>query len=320
MDRDCHEMFFVSSHSGAARIRTISLSRVTAVGGRDEHSAVIAAFRNFSLTSAAETARRLPLRRIVESILILLLLIQGGRLVWIFIAPHAAPEQMAAAAATRPVDMNILSRFDAFFRTGGQGALAGASGTESSQMRLFGVRSGGVGSGSAIIGLADGRQVSVGVGEEVEPGLVLQAVGPNFVTLARGQSLSRLEFTDTPVGAAAPPPPPSTPQVVAPPSPAPASAQGAVVDPQRLMAQASLRPRIQGLGVNGFTVSSAGNASELRSAGLQSGDVILSVNGVALNSPQAIGALRGQLASAPAAEIQYERAGETRTTTIRTRP
>jgi general secretion pathway protein C len=93
-----------------------------------------------------------------------------------------------------------------------------------------------------------------------------------------------------------------------------------VVDPQRLMAQASLRPRIQGLGVNGFTVSSAGNASELRAAGLQAGDVILSVNGTALNSPQAIGALRGQLASAPSAEIQYERNGEMRTTTIRTRP
>jgi general secretion pathway protein C len=280
---------------------------------------VIAAFRSFSVSSATDRLRRLPLRRLVEGVLILLLLVQAGRLVWLFAAP--SPKPAAAAAHSVPaVDLSILSRFDAFFRTGGQGALAGASGADASQMRLFGVRSGGVGDGSAIIGLADGRQISVGVGEEVEPGLVLQGVGPDFVTLARGQSISRLEFSDAPAGAAAPPPPPATPQVVAPPAAAPASAQGAVVDPQRLMAQASLRPRIQGLGVNGFTVSSAGNASELRSAGLQSGDVILSVNGVALNSPQAIGALRGQLASAPSAEIQYERAGETRTTTIRTRP
>lgn len=264
--------------------------------------------------------RRLPLRRLVEVVLILLLLVQMGRLVWLFAGPQPKLEPRGAAATAGPVDMSILSRFDAFFRTGGQGALAGASGADASQMRLFGVRAGGVGGGSAIIGLADGRQLSVGVGEEVEPGLVLQSVGSDFVTLARGQSLSRLEFADTPAGAAAPPPPPSTPQVVAPPTAALASSQGAVVDPQRLMAQAALRPRIQGLGVNGFTVSSAGNASELRSAGLQSGDVILSVNGVALNSPQAIGALRGQLAGAPSADIQYERAGETRTTTIRTRP
>lgn len=280
---------------------------------------MIAGLRNLSLSSAFQAGRRLPLRRIVEGVLILLLLVQAGRLVWLFAVP--APEPRAAVSTSAPVaDLSILSRFDAFFRTGGQGALTGASGTEASQMRLFGVRAGGVGGGSAIIGLADGRQISVGVGEEVEPGLILQSVGADFVTLARGASVSRLEFSDAPVGAAAPPPPPATPQVVAPPAAAPASGQAAVVDPQRLMAQASLRPRIQGLGVNGFTVSSAGNASELRSAGLQAGDVILSVNGVALNSPQAIGALRGQLASAPSAEIQYERAGETRTTTIRTRP
>lgn len=289
-----------------------------AVGGRDGLGVVIAVLRNFSLASAVEAGRRLPLRRIVEGVLILLLLVQAGRLIWLFVQPEDKPVESAAASPIRPVDLSILSRFDAFFRTGGAGSLAGASGAEASQMRLFGVRAGGFDGGSAIIGLADGRQVSVGIGEEVEPGLVLKEVGADFVTLARGSSLSRLEFGEAPVGAAAPPPPPATAQVVAPPAAAPA--QGAVVDPQRLMAQAALRPRVQGLGVNGFTVSSAGNASELRGAGLQAGDVILSVNGVALNSPQAIGALRGQLASAPSAEIQYERAGETRTTTIRTRP
>ena len=255
----------------------------------------------------------------VEAVLATLLLIQAGRLIWVF----AEPKRHIAAAAlppAQPVDMGILSRFDAFFRTGEPGALAGASGAEARQLRLFGVRSGGVGGGSAIIGLPDGRQVSVGVGEEVEPGLMLKEVGSEYVTLARGQSLSRLSFTETPAGAASPPPPPITPQVMTPAAAGTATPNGAIVDPQRLMAQASLRPRIQGLGVNGFTVSSAGNASELRSAGLQAGDVILSVNSVALNSPQAIGALRDQLSSAPSAEIQYERAGETRTTTIRTRP
>lgn len=278
--------------------------------------AVIATLRNLRPDTIREALRQAPWRRLVEAALGLILLIQVGRLVWLFLAPAPAV-QMAEAAPAQPVDMGVLTRFDAFFRTGAASSLAGASGAEASQLRLFGVRAGGEGGGSAIIGLADGRQLSVGVGEEVEPGLVLREVGPDFVTLARGQSLSRLTFTETPTGAAPPPPPPSTDQVV---TPSPAASAGAVVDPQRLMAQASLRPRIQGLGVNGFTVSSAGNASELRAAGLQAGDVILSVNGTALNSPQAIGALRGQLADAPSAELQYERNGETRTTTIRTRP
>ena len=264
-----------------------------------------------------EAVGRAPWPRIAAGVLALILLVQVGRLVWLFGAPAPVLATTDAPPA-KPVDMSILTRFDAFFRTGAPSSLAGASGAEASQLRLFGVRAGGEGGGSAIIGLADGRQLSVGVGEEVEPGLTLREVGPDFVTLARGESLSRLAFTETPAGAASPPPPPSTEQVVTP-SPAAAPA-GAVVDPQRLMAQASLRPRIHGLGVNGFTVSSAGDASELRAAGLQAGDVILSVNGTALNSPQAIGALRGQLASAPSAEIQYERNGEMRTTTIRTRP
>lgn len=277
---------------------------------------MIATLRNLRPDTIREALRQAPWRRLVEAALGLILLIQVGRLVWLFLAP-APTVQMAEAAPAQPVDMGVLTRFDAFFRTGAASSLAGASGAEASQLRLFGVRAGGEGGGSAIIGLADGRQLSVGVGEEVEPGLVLREVGPDFVTLARGQSLSRLTFTETPTGAAPPPPPPSTDQVV---TPSPAASAGAVVDPQRLMAQASLRPRIQGLGVNGFTVSSAGNASELRAAGLQVGDVILSVNGTALNSPQAIGALRGQLADAPSAELQYERNGEMRTTTIRTRP
>lgn len=277
---------------------------------------MIATLRNLRPETIREALRQAPWRRIAVGVLALILLVQVGRLVWLFVAP-APLLPTASATPAKPVDMGVLTRFDAFFRTGAPSSLAGASGAEASQLRLFGVRAGGEGGGSAIIGLADGRQLSVGVGEEVEPGLILREVGPDFVTLARGESLSRLAFTETPTGAASPPPPPSTEQVV---TPSPAASAGAVVDPQRLMAQASLRPRIQGLGVNGFTVSSAGNASELRAAGLQAGDVILSVNGTALNSPRAIGALRGQLASAPSAEIQYERNGEMRTTTIRTRP
>ena len=278
---------------------------------------MIATLRNLRPETIRGAVGRAPWPRIAAGVLALILLVQVGRLVWLFVAPAPVLATTDAPPA-KPVDMSILTRFDAFFRTGAPSSLAGASGAEASQLRLFGVRAGGEGGGSAIIGLADGRQLSVGVGEEVEPGLTLREVGPDFVTLARGESLSRLAFTETPAGAASPPPPPSTEQVVTP-SPAAALA-GAVVDPHRLMAQASLRPRIHGLGVNGFTVSSAGDASELRAAGLQAGDVILSVNGAALNSPQAIGALRGQLASAPSAEIQYERNGEMRTTTIRTRP
>lgn len=285
---------------------------------------VIAVLRNWSTSARAlaqdVATRPVRLRPFVEGVLVAVLLVQAGRLVWLFVEP-ARVASAAAPATVRPVDTSIFQRFDAFFRTGGQSSMAEDTAAGSSQMRLFGIRADGVGGGSAIIGLADGRQVSVGVGEEVEPGLVLQSVGADHVILSRNGALSRLIFSETPVGAAAPPPPPATPQVVAPPASAAAPAAvpaGAVVDPAQLMAQASLRPRMRGLAVNGFTVSAGGDGSALRAAGLQSGDVILAVNGIELNSVGRIADLRRDLANSPSAEIRFERGGQERTTTIRT--
>ncbi len=254
--------------------------------------------------------RGLPLRRVVEAALILLLLVQAGRLVWLFAAP--APQAVQARLLPE-VDLSILSRFDAFFRNGGDGVEAAPS--DGGGLTLFGVRADGAGGGSAIIGLSDGRQVSVGAGEELEAGLTLTSVAPDHVMLSRGGAPFRLDFPDMASGVAA-----ATTAQPAVTAPEPASAEGVVVDPQRLIAQAGLRPRIQGLGVNGLTVSASGDGSELRNAGLRSGDVILSVNGTALNSPQALAALRGQLADAPSAQIQFERDGQVRSTTVRTRP
>jgi general secretion pathway protein C len=255
--------------------------------------------------------------------LALVLAVQLGRLVWIVAEPQsAAPEATAASAPARPVDFSVFQRFDAFFRTGGVSSLAEASAAGSGQMRLYGLRSDGAGGGSAIIGLADGRQVSVGVGEEVETGLVLRSVGDDHVTLARGTSLSRLIFSDVPMGVAPVPPPPPGPQTVTPtPAPAPAepaASVGASVDPARLIAQAGLRPRMRGVRLDGFTVSGAGDPAVLGAAGLQAGDVILAVNGQALDSLEQISALRGRLANSSVAEIRYERDGQVQTTTIGT--
>lgn len=280
----------------------------------------MAVLRNWTLSARAfaqdVASRPVRLRPFLEGVLVAVLLVQGGRLVWLFVQPSASVS-VDAPVASHPADTSIFQRFDAFFRTGGQSSMAEDTATGSSQMRLFGIRADGVGGGSAIIGMADGRQVSVGVGEEVEPGLTLKSVGPDHVVLSRNGALSRLIFADTPMGAA--PPPPSGDQVVAPPASAPAPAPAvAVVDPAQLMGQASLRPRMRGLAVNGFTVNASGEAPALSAAGLQAGDVILAVNGIELNSAGRIADLRRNLATAPSAEIRFERGGQARTTTIRT--
>ena len=289
------------------------------------HAIVIGAVRSFrDQVRGAIAARPDRVRAAVEIALAMALAIQLGQLVWIVAQPRAETATVTSAPLeVSPPDYSVFQRFDAFFRTGDLSSLAEATAAGSSQMRLFGVRAGGAGGGSAIIGLADGRQVSVGVGEEVEPGLILQSVGQDHVTLARGGSITRLIFSDTPVGAAPPPPPPPGPQTVSPPAEAalavaPAAAAGPRVDPARLMAQASLRPRMQGLRVNGFTISAAGDGAALKAAGLRSGDVILAVNGTSLDSLDRIAGLRGQLANSTSAEIRFERGGAVQTTTIRT--
>lgn len=321
-------MFAWPSCGGEAEPGRLVYGFRRAVGGSVGHAIVIGAVRSFSSeVRNAIAARPDRVRAGVEMALALALTVQLGQLVWIVLKPR--PDATAGAStpgAATPADYSVFQRFDAFFRTGDLSSLAEATAAGSSQMRLFGVRAGGAGGGSAIIGLADGRQVSVGVGEEVEPGLILQSVGSDYVTLARGGSVTRLIFSDVPVGAAPPPPPPSGPQtvrpdpgpVVAAPPVGPAATSGPRVDPARLMTEASLRPRMQGLRVNGFTVSAAGDGDALKAAGLQSGDVILAVNGTSLDSLDRIAGLRSQLSNSTSAEIRFEPGGAVQTTTIRT--
>lgn len=261
--------------------------------------------------AAATLARRPDRARLfVEGLLVCLIAAQIIMLVWRLATPAADAADTPAPRA----DLSVLSRFDAFFRTGEASSLAEVTAAGSEQFRLFGVRAGGPGGGSAIIGLPDGRQVSVGVGEEIEPGLTLTEVGPDHAVVSRNGSPSRITFGEVPVGAAAPPPPPTTEQVVTPQA-APAAA---TVDPQALMAEASLRPRMRGLAVTGFTVNASGQTPALASAGLQSGDVITAIDGVPLDGLGRLNELRTRLSRAPQAEIRFERNGQPRTTTIRT--
>jgi general secretion pathway protein C len=278
---------------------------------------VIGAVRSFSeVARQALAARPDRVRAGVELALALVLAVQLGRLILIAVEPAGPAATNTPPAALKPVDYAVFQRFDAFFRTGGQSSLAEASAAGSGQMRLYGLRSDGAGGGSAIIGLADGRQVSVGVGEEVEPGLVLRGVGADHVTLARGGSVSRLVFTDLPMGVAPVPPPPPGPQTVTPTPAVSVAPAGASIDPARLLGQAGLRPRMRGARLDGFTVSGAGDAAVLRAAGLQAGDVILAVNGQPLDSLERIAALRSQLADSTGAELRIERDGQVQTSTL----
>jgi general secretion pathway protein C len=267
--------------------------------------------------------RRIPRTNVytlAELALLTLLAVQCARLVWAAVTPvdpvgewRPAGTNLAAQSAA-----GALGGFDPFFRSAG--GVAGAAGpvvVTSLSLKLFGVRQDAAsGRGAAIIALPDGQQRSIGVGEEIMPGVRLEAVGFDNVTISRGgaqeqvfmdQSKAALAAggTAAPVGNAAPPPATTAPlpviAVPPPPPPAPPQAGG-------LGGQISLQPRLNGGQVTGIVLSPEGTGEAFRAAGLQPGDVLLSVGGQRITSAQQLAGLRDQLA-APGASVQVERGG-----------
>ena len=128
------------------------------------------------------------LRVAVEVLIVALLGVQAARLGWILLAP--APVSAPSAGVVGEDRLAILKRFDPFFRAAPEALTAATT----QAFRLHGVRVGGGGSGSAIIGTPDGLQRSFAVGDEVAPNVRLVSVAEDHVVLARGGVRSALHF------------------------------------------------------------------------------------------------------------------------------
>lgn len=250
-------------------------------------------------------------RGLTEAVLAGLLAIPAAAVLWMVVTP-AGPFGAAPSRAPATPDVSVLARIDGFFRTGAPSSLAEAMAANSGALRLFGVRAGGAGGGSAIIGLSDGRQVSVAVGEEIESGLRLESVASDHAVVARGASRTRLGFSEAPAGAASPPPPPSGQQVIAPTT----GAAPAAGDPMQLLSSGALAPHVVDERITGFVVTPAGTGPAAQ-AGLLPGDVIQAVNGQALDSVSSLPRIAAGLAGAGSLHIRYERGGEVRAATLR---
>ncbi len=135
------------------------------------------------------------LRVATEVLIVVLLGVQAARLGWIVLSPSA----VSAPSAGVPGEdrLAILKRFDPFFRAAPEALTAATT----QAFRLHGVRVGGGGSGSAIIGTPDGQQQSFAVGDEVAPNVRLVSVAEDHVVLARGGVRSTLHFPPAAPGA-----------------------------------------------------------------------------------------------------------------------
>lgn len=200
----------------------------------------------------------------LQGALILALLAQGLHLGWVLLAPVGTGGPVPSGVPGRLALDPGLARL-AF---GGETASADADG-----LSLLGLRRAPDPDASTAILSEAGKQRAYGIGDPVRPGLRLHAVEADHVVLDGPAGRTRLSLPGAPARApAAPLPAPAT-------APAPS---GARIDPQQLLAEAGLRPRLRGGRLDGFTVIARGDGRTLRSAGLQSGDVLLAVNGQAL--------------------------------------
>jgi general secretion pathway protein C len=217
--------------------------------------------------------RRLPplsLYSAAELLLLILIAVQAVRLALSLATPVDPVGNMPAPAAAVPSPDSVLAEFDPFFRGSVGGDAAAAI-----DLKLYGVREDrATGGGSAIIALPDGTQRSFVVGEEIVPGVTLAAVGFDSATVNRNGAGTQifLDQTRAPqaVGAGAAPAPAAAAQASAPVAPNP---------------QIQFQERSSGGRVNGLAVSPGIDGGyALRAAGLEPGDVIVSINGQPVTS------------------------------------
>ncbi|MGE3747861.1 MAG: type II secretion system protein N [Sphingomonadaceae bacterium] len=171
---------------------------------------------------AERLLRRFPFRHpevLVELVILALLAWVAARLIWAVVVPLDPIGQWPTRENRAPIN-TVLSAFDPFFRNGS----AAPAEVTSADLKLFGVRQDRAsGRGGAIIGLPDGSQSSFVPGETVMPGVTLDAVDFDNVTLLRNGRRELLfldqsipaELIDNPA-APAPAAPPIQPPSAAP--------------------------------------------------------------------------------------------------------
>lgn len=268
------------------------------------------------LSQAASADRPTRIHTAVELALALILAGVTAYGAWRVTAP-APPAPMEAAPAAMA---SAWPDHDPFFGRADAGAAPVAA--ADLDLVLYGTRSSG-GAPAAIIAGPDGRQRSFRAGEEVMPGMRLQAVAGDHVTLAGPSGLHRLAFTPFQAsgGQSAPAAvPASTPSGSAALSGVPDAVAGdpSVVrggHPVEAYASA-LRPQRREGRVAGYVWRPGRDLDVLAAAGLRPGDVVTRLNGMDFDNDERVQELADELALRRPVQVEFERDGRRRTVTF----
>jgi general secretion pathway protein C len=224
-------------------------------------------------------------------------------------AQLAAGPEPVAAASTRPAPVRNLVDVPSILRAnlfGQSAAVAGAAPVSSMALQLIGViASDDEKRGFAMIGESTANVRVYSVGGNLPGGAVLHAVQVDRVLISRGGAIEALLLPPRNPGSAttaAPPPLVSTnganrvqqlmrdnPGIV-----------GQVIRPQMVMAEGKQR---------GFRVYPGPNAQAFNRLGLRPGDLVIAINGTALNDPTRSNEIFSTLGNSADARVTVERNG-----------
>ncbi len=257
--------------------------------------------------------RRLPrvnVYSVAELALMAGLATQVARLLWVIATPVTPLGDWRPAGIALPGSpLSILSGFDPFFRLGAPADAPAA--VTSLQLTLFGIRlDEATGRGSAIVAGLDGVQLSVAVGEEVQPGVRLKAVAFDHITLDRGGATEDL-FLDQ--SGATPPAPAvggTTPIAPVAPGIAPSPPPDAV-PANRIRQEIGFIPRLDGGRISGLIVRPQGSGTAFQKAGLREGDVVTSIGGRPVSGPGDLDRVATDFAGGGNVPITVERGQQT---------
>lgn len=272
---------------------------------------------------AQRLLRRLPRTTwfsVLEIILISLLAVQCARLVWAVVTPVGPVGDWRSDAGVPTLaapDMALFETFDPFFRLEGDGRVV----VTDLDVRLFGVRQDQAsGRGSAIIALPNGEQDSFSVGDEIMPGVTLESVDFDFVTISRNGSSEQIFLDQSTAPAASPRPQASSGTAT---TRATTSGQSARtssrstqsgeqrITPSQLASGTQISPRREGNRLTGIVLQpSADDDTALRAAGFEPGDVIVSINGERIQEMGQAVSFANNLGTGDRF-VQVERNGET---------
>jgi general secretion pathway protein C len=243
--------------------------------------------------------RSVPLANLAIGILAVLLAIQVARLFWAVVTPVGPLGDWRKAEVNivpRPARAALFAGFDPFFRSGAADTATGN--VTALNLTLFGIRSNASsGGGSAIIAGEDGVQNSYAIGEEVAPGVTLDAVAFDHVILSRGGVKESL-YLDQSVPA----------ETVNPDANAGDSATPSTggLNAESLQKAIGFAPRNEGGRVTGLVLQPRDDGTMLRTAGFQPGDVVVAINGRPVSSAADIAA---QLRPGARLSVEVERGG-----------